>query len=163
MTGMALRAGPSDLHVLVVAVDSPEARELERRHIAEMATRYSGTGPARLIAEEFEPPRGCFVVAVLDHEAVACGGYRYLSPGVAEIKRMYVDPGARRRGIAARLLAFLEDKARAAGYREVWLECGSEQPDAIALYEGAGYAPRPAYGEFNDDPRSRCFSRMLPD
>jgi GNAT superfamily N-acetyltransferase len=160
---MTTRPGPPDLDVLVVAVDSPEAQELERRHIAEMAQRYDGNGPARLEAEEFEPPRGCFVVAVLDHDAVACGGYRYLSPGVAEIKRMYVDPGARRLGIGAQVLALLEGKARAAGYREAWLECGSEQPDAIALYVGVGYLPRPAYGEFKDDPRSRCFLRTLPD
>jgi GNAT superfamily N-acetyltransferase len=163
MALMTTRVGPSDIDVHVVTVDSPEARELERRHIAEMAMRYAGNGPARLEAEEFEPPRGCFVVAVLHHDAVACGGYRYLSQGVAEIKRMYVDPGARRRGIAAQVLALLEDRAKAAGYREAWLECGNEQPDAIAMYTKAGYEPRPPYGEFKDDPRSRCFFRTLPD
>jgi len=80
---------------------------------------------------------------------------------VAEIKRMYVDPAFRRQGIGARVLAFLEEHAHAAGYHEAWLESGNEQPDAISLYVAAGYRPRPGYGEFKDDPRSRSFSRSL--
>jgi GNAT superfamily N-acetyltransferase len=145
----------------VVAVDDPRARELQDSHIAEMAQRYGGGGPAPLCGEEFEPPAGCFVMAVLDGIGVACGGFRFLSSGVAEIKRMYVDPAVRRRGVGALVLAFLEERAKAAGYTETWLETGVEQPDAISLYVAAGYRPRPDYGEFKDDPRSRCFFRNL--
>jgi GNAT superfamily N-acetyltransferase len=150
-----------DVELRVVDVDSPSARALERRHIAEMAQRYGGAGPALLDAEEYVAPHGCFVVAFVDGVAVACGGFRYLSTGVAEIKRMYVDPTVRRRGIGALILALLEDRARVSGYREAWLESGSEQPDAISLYVAADYQPRAAYGEFRDDPRSRSFSRIL--
>jgi GNAT superfamily N-acetyltransferase len=145
----------------VVDVDSPSARGLERRHVEEMGQRYGGSGPALLEAQEYVAPHGCFVVAFVDGVGVACGGFRYLSTGVAEIKRMYVDPIVRRRGIGALVLAFLEERARASGYREAWLESGSEQPDAISLYVAAGYEPRAAYGEFKDDPRSRSFSRTL--
>jgi GNAT superfamily N-acetyltransferase len=154
-------AVPSEVSLCVVAVDDPRARSLERHHIAEMGQRYDGGGPAPLRAEEFDPPHGCFVVAVVEGAAVACGGFRHLSPGVAEIKRMFVDPAARRRGIGARILAFLEHRAEEAGYREAWLESGSEQPEAISLYVAAGYEARAAYGEFRHDPRSRCFSRRL--
>lgn len=155
--------GPSDVELRVVDVDSPPARGLERRHIHEMATRYGGGGPALLEAEEYVAPQGCFVVAIVDGAAMACGGFRHLSTGVAEIKRMYVDPTVRRRGVGALILAFLEEGARASGYREAWLESGSEQPDAISLYVAAGYEPRAPYGEFKDDPRSRSFSRILID
>jgi GNAT superfamily N-acetyltransferase len=147
----------------VVSVDSSEARRLQRRQIAEMAERYGGDGPAPLRAEQFEPPAGCFVLGAIDGVAQACGGFRSLGPGVAEIKRMYVDPAVRRRGVGALVLAFLEGRARAVGYGEMWLETGSEQPDAIRLYVSAGYRPTAAYGEFRDDPRNRSFSRELTD
>lgn len=145
----------------IVPADSPEARQLQRRQIAEMAELYGGEGPAPLRAEQFETPEGCFVLGTIDGVAQACGGFRSLRPGVAEIKRMYVDPALRRRGVGALLLAFLEACARAVGYGEMWLETGSEQPDAIRLYVAAGYRPTAAYGEFRDDPRSRSFSREL--
>jgi GNAT superfamily N-acetyltransferase len=148
-----------ELHV--VSVDNERVRRLERSQIAEMAERYGGSGPARLRGEEFEPPRGCFVVATVDGTDVACGGFRQWSPGVAEIKRMYVDPAVRRLGIGARILAFLEERAVAEGYGETWLETGTAQPDAMTLYEGAGYQPRAPYGEFKDDPRNRSFFRRL--
>jgi GNAT superfamily N-acetyltransferase len=161
MTVVVDRADRPEVTISVVPVDSSEARDLQGRQIAEMARRYGGAGPAPLRSVDFEAPDGCFVVAVCDGVAVACGGLRLLSPGVAEIKRMYVDPTVRRRGIGALVLAFLEDRARAMGYGEAWLETGSEQPDAISLYAAAGYLPRPPYGEFKDDSRSRCFSRDL--
>ena len=149
--------------MLVVPLDDPEARALQERQITEMARRYGGGGPAPLHRDQFEPPAGCFVMATVDGVGVACGGFRFLSPGVAEIKRMYVEGALRRRGIGALVLAFLEERARQAGYGETWLETGSEQPDAISLYARAVYRPRPAFGEFKDDPRSRCFSRSLAD
>jgi GNAT superfamily N-acetyltransferase len=161
MTTVVTGAVPPEITMVVVSVESPDARDLQSRQIAEMARRYGGSGPAPLRGVEFEPPEGCFVVGITDGAAVACGGFRLLSPGVAEIKRMYVDPAARRRGIGARVLAFLEERARATGYDETWLETGIEQPDAISLYVSAGYLPRAPYGEFKDDPRSRCYFRDL--
>ena len=93
--------GRPEVEIRVVDVDSPSARALERRHVDEMARRYRGSGPALLEAQEYVAPQGCFVVAFVEGVAVACGGFRYLSAGVAEIKRMYVDPTVRRRGIGA--------------------------------------------------------------
>jgi GNAT superfamily N-acetyltransferase len=157
------RQDASQVELYVVSVDSERARGLERRQIAEMAERYGGQGPAPLRGEEFEPPSGCFVVATIDGTDVACGGFRPLRRGVAEIKRMYVAPDVRRRGIGARILAFLEERAVAEGYGEAWLETGTAQPDAITLYVSAGYQPRDPYGEFKDDPRNRSFSRLLTE
>ena len=145
----------------VISLDHPRARALEDQLKAEMSVRYGGSGPGAVPVEHFVPPEGAFVVALLGEEAVACGGFRFLRPEIAEIKRMYVDPAARGRGIGRSLLRFLEEQAAAASYTQIWLETGTEQPEAIALYASAGYRPIDPYGEFRYDSRSRCFYRTL--
>jgi GNAT superfamily N-acetyltransferase len=72
---------------------------------------------------------------------------------VAEIKRMYVRPSARSRGVAAALLAALEDAARTLGYTSARLDTGPKQPHALRLYRSAGYSELPPY---NDNPYA-CF------
>jgi GNAT superfamily N-acetyltransferase len=151
----------SEIVLSVVPLDHPHARELEVRLIDEMIRRYGPGGPRPVPVENFDPPLGSFVVGLLDGSAVACGGFRFLRPGVAEIKRMYVDVAVRGRGVGRRLLAFLEEKASAAGYTQTWLETGTEQPEAMALYTAAGYRSMDPYGEFKYDERSRCFYRTL--
>src|SRR4051812_48650721 len=93
----------------------------------------------------FAGPSGVFLVVYEDGRAVAGGGIKRLAEGVAEIKRMYVVPDARGRGVARRLLTALEDAARALGYTRVRLDTGREQPHARALYESAGYREIPDY------------------
>ena len=79
----------------------------------------------------------------------------------AEVKRMYVAPGARGRGLARAMLAHLEDTARQAGAEAMVLETGLAQPEAIALYVSSGYAEIPAFGFYRDCPLNRCFARSL--
>lgn len=153
----------AEVALTVVSLDDPRARALENKHIEEMKSLYGGRGPGPLVGEEFVPPDGCFVVAVHDGVAVGCGGFHRLSPEIAEIKRMFVERDLRGRGVGRRILRSLEDRARAVGCAECWLETGSEQPDAIALYTSAGYRPMTPYGEFKTDERSRCFRRPLGD
>jgi GNAT superfamily N-acetyltransferase len=97
--------------------------------------------------EELSPPAGGFVLLVEDGRAVAGGGFKRLDDGTCEIKRMYVVPEARSRGLARRLLAELETAARDAGYRAARLDTGREQPHARALYESAGYRAIPDYND----------------
>jgi putative acetyltransferase len=80
---------------------------------------------------------------------------------VGEIKRMFVRPAARGRGIARLLLARLEVEARARGFRLLRLETGSLQPDARGLYERAGYRPIPCFGPYAGAPHSRCYERRI--
>lgn len=150
-----------EISLQAVPLDDPRARELERRLITETKSRYGERGQSPLEPRAFDPPLGCFLLAFMGQEIVACGGFRALSEEVAEIKRMYVDPGSRGRGIGHAILAGLEHRAYASGYRAAWLETGSKQPEAIALYTAVGYTPIEAYGEFKLDPRSRCFFRTL--
>jgi GNAT superfamily N-acetyltransferase len=152
---------PADVVVVRVALGDPRAQSLESALVAEMHLRYGTGGPGGVPHEGFDPPHGCFLLATIDGTPVGCGGFRNLGPGRAEIKRMYVDPAVRGHGVGRRLLHELEQGAITAGYRETWLETGTEQPEALALYVSSGYVAIPPYGEFRDDPRSRCYMRTL--
>ena len=108
---------------------------------------YGGPGDQSVIAvADFEPPVGYLVVGYLDDGPVAIGGWRRLgdrpvlpSPHTAEIKRMYVAPSARRRGLSRVVLTELENSARAAGLDWLVLETGNPQTSAVALYRASGY------------------------
>lgn len=130
---------------------------------AELAAYYDGEGgsgaPPR--DEEFLPPAGIFLAALREDEIIGCGGICRLDDGVAEIRRMYVAPPARRLGVGRRLLEALEDQARALGYRSIRLETGRLQRDAIGLYESAGYRPAPCWGPYATDPKSVCFEKLI--
>lgn len=102
---------------------------------------------------ELRPPGGAYVVGYEGAEAVTGGGVRRLSEGVGEIKRMYVRPDQRSRGLARALLVALEDAARSMGYRAVRLDTGPKQVHALALYRSAGYVDVEPY---NDNPFA-CF------
>ncbi len=96
---------------------------------------------------ELRPPGGAYVVGFEDEQAVAGGGLRRLTEGVAEIKRMYVRPSARSRGLAGALLEELEGTARTLGYDVVRLDTGPKQVHALSLYRRAGYLEVPRYNE----------------
>jgi GNAT superfamily N-acetyltransferase len=90
----------------------------------------------------FRGPNAAWIVLYDEGEPVACAGLRELEPGVAEIKRMFVRPHARGRGLARRLLAELEAIARDAGQREMRLFTTDMLPEAMALYASEGYTVR---------------------
>jgi len=104
---------------------------------------------------------GVFLIAREQGEVVACGAVRRLEPGVAELKRMYVRPQARRRGHARRLLRELERVARELEVRVLKLETGTRQPESVALYEAAGYRSIPPYGEYIGNTYSLCYEKLL--
>jgi GNAT superfamily N-acetyltransferase len=95
--------------------------------------------------DEMVPPHGAFLVGYEDGRAVAIGGLRRLEDGVCEIKRMYVVPDARSRGIGRALLSALEDTARAIGYEHVRLDAGPAQQHSQVLFQQTGYVEIPKY------------------
>jgi putative acetyltransferase len=155
--------------------DAPDAVALEAELMADLDERYAadaavdGDDPAmvglhRVVVEQVTPPHGVFVVARVDRVAAACGAIRRLiggPPDVGEIKRMYTRPAARRRGLSRVILDRLEAEAAALGYRRVQLETGLHQPEAIALYETAGYHRIPSFGQYEGDELSVCFAKDL--
>lgn len=149
-------------------LDDPVARLLVLRQWTEICERYDSPAPcgeeAALPTGSFGPPAGVFLVGEIDGVPVACGGVRPCwegPPGVAEIKRMYVDPAVRGRGLGRLLLAALEDAARRLGYERIWIETGTAQPEALRLYETSGWTPIPGYGEYRHEESSRSFERLV--
>jgi len=102
---------------------------------------------------ELRAPGGAYYVGYEGSEAVAGGGLRRLEDGTAEIKRMYVRPEFRSRGLAAQLLLRLEAAATELGYASVRLDTGPKQVTAQRLYRSAGYTDIAPY---NDNPFA-CF------
>ena len=96
--------------------------------------------------EELAPPGGAFLVGYSDGEPVAIGGVRALDDG-CEIKRMYVVPSARSRGVGRALLAALEDAGRRLGHRRVRLDAGEHQTHSRALFAATGYREIPPYND----------------
>jgi GNAT superfamily N-acetyltransferase len=133
----------------------------------EYAALYGTPDEGPIDALMFDPPHGSFYVGYLEDVAVATGAWRrrpveaFGTTATAEIKRMYVARPARGQGHARRILAHLEETARASGVEALILETGLQQPEAIALYESAGYTPIPAFGHYRDSPVCRCFGRPL--
>jgi GNAT superfamily N-acetyltransferase len=150
--------------------DHPDAVKLNDQVQLEYAERYQDEGDVTpLDPSMFQPPRGLYVLAYDDQgRPVATGGWRSqdanhesYSDGDAELKRMYVVPEARGLGLARRILAALEDDARAAGRTRMVLETGIMQPEAIGLYTSAGYLPCSKFGHYREYESSRCFAKLL--
>ena len=130
----------------VVAYDDPVAQELIGRVQQEYVQRYGGPDEAPVTPGEFTPPHGVFLVAEVDGVPAGCGAWRVLGDGRAEVKRVYVEPDFRRRGLAQVLVDALEADAARAGVRTLVLNTGPEQPEALALYAALGYTPVPGFG-----------------
>jgi GNAT superfamily N-acetyltransferase len=152
--------------------DGPTANSLVAALVVDIEDRYAGDGEAEdaedewaLGVDEVSPPHGVFLVAYLDGLPVGCGALRPLpaaGPHVAEIKRMYTSPSARRRGVSRAVLRRLESEAVRLGYRRLHLETGLRQPEAIALYETSGYHRIPNYGMYAASELSACFAKAVP-
>ncbi|MCV2488926.1 GNAT family N-acetyltransferase [Geodermatophilus sp. YIM 151500] len=139
----------------------PLAQHLVEQVQQEYVVRYGGRDAAVVDAAEFDPPAGLFLVAEVDGVPAGCGAWRAVDGEVAEIKRVYVAPGFRRRGIAQVVVDALERSARGAGHRRMVLNSGDRQPEALALYAGRGYRPVPGYGVYACAPGAVFLGREL--
>jgi len=101
------------------------------------------------------------VVAYEDGAAVGCGAIKEYEEGVAEIKRMFVRPENRGRGIAGQILTELERWAKELNYSECILETGIKQPEAIRLYQKSGYEKIPSYGQYLNVENSVCMKKSI--
>jgi GNAT superfamily N-acetyltransferase len=150
-------ATPTDrpqLRFVPAQVDAGPGATLAQAMREEIAVLYDGleldgdsmpkAGPA-----ELSPPGGAFLVGWRGDQPVCCGGVKCLNERVCEIKKMYVVPALRGKGIARRLLRALEDCARELGYERARLDTGPKQLSARGLYESEGYVE---IENFNDNP-----------
>ncbi|WP_347058745.1 GNAT family N-acetyltransferase [Blastococcus sp. HT6-30] len=144
------------------AWDDPDVRRLTTDRQTEVRGRYDGK------EEPGRPPSAADVsvvpVAGMTTRRRSAAEHCALGNGAAVVKRMYVVPAARGRGVSKAVLAGLEDAARARGWTTLRLESGPRQPEAIALYSGAGYRPIGAFGHYVGDPdaeHSLFFEQVL--
>lgn len=153
-----------------VPYDHPDAVKLDAEVQAEYHVRYGDGGDSTpMHPADFAPPNGVYLIAYDEAGVpVASGGWRVKNAnaegnrdGDAELKRMYVIEQMRGRGLARRILAALEDDARAAGRLRMVLETGTQQPEAIALYASSGYAPCEKFGYYRFHEDSRCYAKPL--
>lgn len=141
--------------------DAPAVVSMTAAVLAEYARLYGDEegDVSPIDAADFVPPAGWFAVGYVEDRPVAMGGWRRREPGPlvpgstpAEIKRMYVVPEARGRGLSGLMLAAIEESAAAAGVDFLVLETGLAQPQAIGLYRGRGYTDAPAFGYYAAEP-----------
>src|SRR4051794_13824849 len=131
------------------AIFSDEAQALIARLNAELAAMYPEEGAThfRLDPAEVAAGRGGFFVARAE-APLGCGAIRRLDDDRAEVKRMFVVPEARGRGVGRAILEALVAEARTLGAARVVLETGIRQAEALALYERTGFTRIPPWGEY---------------
>lgn len=135
-----------------IAAPTDDVRMLIGELDAELSGAYApeqrhGFSLARLFQ-----PGVLFFLARLDGDPVGCGGVAF-EDGLAEVKRMYVRPQARGRGIAQTILARLETEARARGTTRLVLETGDAQHAAVRFYKRAGFTRCAAFGVYATMPQ----------
>lgn len=153
-------------------ITHPDAERLVAEVQAEYVVRYGGPDNTPLEPGIFDAPSGAFFVvydpAAGEPTPVATGAWRrrrdveaFGSTDAAEVKRMFVSPSHRRRGLARVVLDHLETTAREAGAAAMILETGLAQPEAMALYESSGYSAIPGFGHYAWSPQNRCYAKPL--
>ncbi len=101
------------------------------------------------------------VVAYENEKPVGCGAIKGYDASSMEIKRMYVPPDGRNKGIATAILIELENWVRELSCTKCILETGKKQPEAIRVYTKNGYKPIPNYGQYAGVENSLCFEKEL--
>jgi GNAT superfamily N-acetyltransferase len=130
--------------------DSSEALHCLAAYYALLLISIKGLAPESLPlplpdADRYRAPQGVFLIARAETGPLGCVALRDLGQGVAEVKRLWVDPAARGQGLARRLMATLEARARAIGYHQLKLDSNTVFATAIAMYRADGWQECPAY------------------
>ena len=149
------------MHIALECPDQPEVIQLIAELDAYQDTLYPPESRHSLDLASLSQPNVLFSVAreAAGH-AVGCGAV-VLNAEFGELKRMYVHPQSRGRGVAKRLLALLEGKARESGCSLLVLETGPRQPEALSFYESSGYRRRGLFGNYTNDPLSVFMEKYI--
>lgn len=140
--------------------DDPDFKALVRQLDADLAERDGAEHGFYAQFNNIDKIRHA-VVCCENGQPIGCGAIKEFSDEAMEVKRMYVSPDGRKKGIATRVLTELETWANELGYAKCVLETGKRQPEAIALYEKNGYARTSNYGQYVGVENSVCFEKLL--
>ena len=103
----------------------------------------------------------CIIVAYEGNMPIGCGCWKAVDDTTAEVKRIYVEPQYRRKGIASAIIELLENHILASGYTQALLETARTTGDSKALYLSLGYREIPYYGSPAGAENCRCFLKEL--
>lgn len=134
---------------------------LLRKSDAYMASLYPAESNHLLDPQTLAADHTQFFVARWDGAAVGCAALVIGNDGHGELKRMFVDPSARGKGVGRALLTQIEALARQHQVGVLQLETGGEQPEALGLYRAAGFKDRGPFGSYLPDPLSLFMEKSL--
>lgn len=154
-----LPARPPGLRVAPCHPDDADALPLIDALSADLLARFGSDGRRGLAGWDDVADRSLFALARLDGVPVGCGAVRPFEAETGEIKRMYAVPGSP--GVGAAILSFLEEGARALGYRRMLLETRWANDRAVAFYRRHGYRIIVNYGPYAGRPESACLTKIL--
>jgi GNAT superfamily N-acetyltransferase len=147
---------PEPVLIGVVAPDASAASQILRLYINDVASRYYGRQAtddeidAALREDpsiDLAPPSGAFLVASQRGVVLGCAGMRFLPERVGEVKRLFVAPAARGRGLGARLMGELETIARGHAVSVLRLDTRHDLVESRRLYATLGYVEVPAFND----------------
>lgn len=149
---------------LTIAIESPRQDGVVR--LLDMSNAYAESlyppeSNHMLDLASLEKPGVTFWVARIEGDIVGCCALVEAGDGTAEIKRMFVDPIARGRNVARKLMETLEAAAAERNLKAIRLETGIYQPEAIGLYRRFGYVEIAAFGGYQPDPLSLFMEKRL--
>ncbi|OYW48523.1 MAG: hypothetical protein B7Z31_14985 [Rhodobacterales bacterium 12-65-15] len=128
--------------------ESPEAKACLRAYFALLADRIPGIDQTHVPdpdpdpeADAFRPPGGVFLIAREGEAVLGCVSIKSVDATLGEVKRLWVAPAARGRGLARRLMAEIEAFARATGMTDLRLDTNGALTEALALYRSSGWEP----------------------
>jgi putative acetyltransferase len=145
----------------VIPKDDTDAQELIGELDKELLQRYPASSVHMLDLDKITNQSGTFLVGYVSGIAVSCCSVCEIEPGVGEVKRVFVKPQYRRKGIAESMMESLEEQAAECGFKFLRAETGHKQPEAIAMYQKLGYYDIDKYGEYINDPNSLCMEKRL--
>jgi putative acetyltransferase len=146
--------------LLRTSSDHPDFSQLVRKLNADLSARY---GEVQKQYDQYNNVDAIDTVVVLyvDTIPIGCGCFKKYSTDTVEIKRMFVEPSFRGKGLSKIILQELEKWAAEKGYKKAVLETAKKQPEAIGLYTTLGYERIPNYGPYITMPASICFCKAL--
>lgn len=147
-----------------VAPDSPDAVELIGEldeHL--MAHPYPPLSRHAFSVDRLLREQVVFFVTRYERHLAGCGGIKMFGRDYGEVKRMFVRPEFRGKGLGKAMLRKLAEYACHNGARLLRLETGIYEVEAIGLYEGFGFARRAPFGEYVEDPLSVYFEKHIEE
>ncbi|HMQ60921.1 MAG TPA: GNAT family N-acetyltransferase [Flavilitoribacter sp.] len=149
-----------DIQLVRTTSSDPDFLTLIRLLDEDLQHRYGRTPQSQYDQLNRIGPIETVVIAYAD-QPVGCGCFKPFDVQIAEVKRMFVRPDYRGRGVSRMIVSELETWAAELGYLEMILETGNRQPEAIGLYQHSGYSRIDNYGPYVHMPDSFCFSKKL--